>query len=407
MTDNAPWADPAYDPAKPGSYLKAFGLAVTQVRERIPLTRRETCEYAQGMPYTTLASIESGVRAPTPRSNARIAQGLGVQASDLWSMWNALRTSDPTARVAELQERLVEQGTQTRKARENEASRLTATIKQVVEAQTGSTAAAQSALQAHLYADLLRTTGAAIPSPDSGTEVPGTTAAGAAVPAPTLGPPPPWGALGAAVSGLGKVVSPLWANEAFDPEIRTTEVVRIYEDLAEFPLESARLGAILKELREQQQTPLNDVARASGLTRERVEDIESGELIAEQDEILSLVGEGLGLPTEKTPNGLTFTDGFHTRYSVEYTPPTQYDDPRGRPLTADERANLGWTICRIIYGGNNPLSELDTSFVGLVAERIAIDSQLRDWLTQRYFALGDHIALEERAEKIAGSADSP
>ena len=336
-----------YDPQSPRSFLPAFGGFLTELRRQIGLTRKDVCEHAEGLPYTTLASIETGERAPTERTTPRIAKGLGVRSTDLWSAWRAFRSANSAPRVAELWSRLLEQGQQTRESRE-EDSRTDEEIEELLYGRIRSAVAARKA-------ETLKS------SPKE----------------------------------REQIIYPITSHDEFSPEILEERTIRIYEDNAAAPSNSALLADGLTQMREQRHLDLVDVARRSGLTKVRLQDIESGEVIPEEDEVRSIVTQGLGVKCHRDWDRLVFTDGYTTRYVVRFWPDTEFEDPRERAFDESERLSLGWSISRLVLGSGNHLSNTDLGLLGLVVERVAVDTRLRHWLAENYFDISELVRMEQ------------
>lgn len=321
--------------SKPIHANREFGKALAQIREGTGLTRQDVvarvAKAGGNLPYTTLASIETGDRAITERSAERIGFGLGVLPADLIALSRSYRAGDEEARILELKQRISEQGIRARRAEEDAVSR---------------------------SADATGNEPIDIRDP-----------AGA--------------------------VLPIWMNTGYDESVKARENILLYEDTGWNASNAERIGRVLKEIRTRQGLTADQVALKAGLSSATIDAIENGEWnLKETDDLEAFLAQGLGRTPRVFAEGIAFTDGYGTQFDVRYMPDTSPVDGRYLALTSDERINLGWVVTRAVLGPQESLSAYDAAIVGLLAERVATDDRLRNWLVKNYVSGEDLIELE-------------
>lgn len=231
------------DPTFP---TKSLGVLLTRLRKALGLERRDVLAHAEGLPYTSLAGLESGDRGLSQKLAHRLAPGLGVDVADLNALWSALKASD-IPRVSELMQRLVEEGRRSRIAREeNEAS-----------SRLSDTQAAHETHGEQFDYRIRELT--------------------------------------------DREESQLL--EQFDASGQGIEIIDLSNSGLDLSANLLRLGEWLKQMRGESSTSFTSVLSASGIEESRLEAIESGRAKPDQDDLTSYL-RAIGHPLEGAEGGL-------------------------------------------------------------------------------------------------------
>ena len=363
--------DDDYDPQQAA---KTFGKALEDLRRTTGQSRTEVCRRTGGtLRYSTFAAMEAGSRVPSAKTLPLLARGLGVQATDLQALWNALRTPDSAPRVREMWERLQEQARGDRERREEAASAIEEKLREFVETtfETGSgvEAAARAAMTA--YITNIATAGAAVPEaplPDDTIAM-----AGAAVPRPRDHHPPVpepdyWQVRGVA---------------DWQPTEREQIVLDIWNDKPNDRPRTQMLGEVFQGIRESEGWSVEEVAGRLGLRPDQVVSVEAGSYIPDTDLVKDMI-LSLRREVQDTWHGIMLEGADGQPYLIEMDGPNGYFYPGKPTLNADDRQHIVWLMERLAFGNESALDDTERTKIGAIVELALLAPHARDKIYDRY-----------------------